>query len=198
MDKESEKQRDIGLGIATCGLQKTGDSYHFRRYEPTPYNILDGIFDHVPLKQSDCFVDFGCGMGRTVFYTCDRFSCNAVGVEYQQNLYVDALLNCQTFKGKSKLLKFEHIMAQDFLISKEQNYFYFFNPFSPEIFERVCMKIERVAKVYDTEKTVMLYYPPDEYFEVLEKANFKKQLQKSLPAGLGIPSREQLYIYNLK
>ncbi|MEM5594730.1 hypothetical protein AAHH67_28690 [Niallia circulans] len=43
-------------------------SYHYHRYEPTPYEHLEQLFREFPLRETDYVVDFGCGKGRLNFY----------------------------------------------------------------------------------------------------------------------------------
>lgn len=60
---------DKQLNIKTGADQMTpAKSFHYHRYEPTPYQALATFFDQYKLKSSDRVVDFGCGKGRLLFH----------------------------------------------------------------------------------------------------------------------------------
>ena len=42
-------------------------SFHYHRYEPTPYSALVELFNRYQFMESDRVVDFGCGIGETEF-----------------------------------------------------------------------------------------------------------------------------------
>lgn len=161
MDKE--------LNIVTEGIQMGKDTYHFHRYEPTPYEVLKQLFDQVPLRKEDVLVDFGCGKGRLNFYLEHRFHCKTVGIEFNPEYYDDALKNLKAYKTTDKSrLRFVCASAMLYEIQPEENYFYFFNPFSPEIFIGIINHILQSALQYPRDITLLLYYPDEEYLYYLE------------------------------
>lgn len=161
MDKE--------LNIVTEGIQMGKDTYHFHRYEPTPYEVLKELFDQVPLKKEDVLVDFGCGKGRLNFYLDHRFHCKTVGIEFNPEYYNDALKNLKSYKTTDKSrIRFECVSAMHYEIQAKDNYFYFFNPFSPQIFIGVINHILQSAIQNPRCITLLLYYPDKEYLYYLE------------------------------
>ena len=58
------------LNIKTGEDQKEfSQSFHYHRYEPTPYSALEILFKEYELKSSDRVIDFGCGKGKIqLFY----------------------------------------------------------------------------------------------------------------------------------
>lgn len=94
----NEKEYDQLLNITTTGKQKVYSvTSHYHRYEPTPYEALEGLFREYHLKQGDRVVDFGCGKGRISFYI-NHFYQNAVtGVEVNEDFYKDALNNLDLY-----------------------------------------------------------------------------------------------------
>lgn len=134
---------DKDLRINTDCMQKDSHhSYYNHRYEPTSYEIIENLFDQMSLQTTDCFVDYGCGKGRLNFYINHRFHCKSIGIELNEEFYQDALMNLQTYRGIYKdKLSFYCMPAQDYKLNGDETIFYFFNPFSVEIFSKVIHKI---------------------------------------------------------
>lgn len=157
------------LHIQTQGIQNDGkDTYYNHRYEPTPYSTFTYLASYLSLQKQDHFVDFGCGKGRSNFYIHHQFHCFTTGVEYNPSYYKYCQNNWNTYHGahKSKI-KFVCVKAQAYDILPTQNYFYFFNPFSLEIFRMV---VQNILKSYEQQVrtlTLLLYYPDAEYLYYL-------------------------------
>lgn len=161
---------DESLCIRTNGIQSDNNhSYFNHRYEPTSYQFLDYLFNEHILSPNDTLIDFGCGKGRLNFYVNYRFQCNTKGIELNTAYYKEALQNLIAYKGSSKQnVQFICIPAQNYTVSNTDNYFYFFNPFSIEIFRQVICNI-----IYSIEHTtrkcnIILYYADPEYIFYLE------------------------------
>lgn len=166
MDKE--------LHIQTNEIQQDGkDTYYFHRYEPTSYEVLDILFDELELEENAGFVDFGCGMGRLNFYVHHTFHCNSVGVEMNPEYYSKAMENLDSYsrhnKSATKDIQFHLKKAEEYLISLEDTVFYFFNPFSIEIFRKAVANIQRSLENNWRDVMIVLYYPDDEYRFFLEE-----------------------------
>lgn len=158
------------LNIHTEEIQQDGkDSFHFHRYEPTPYEVIDSLFDRFQPKPNDVLVDYGCGLGRLNFYVEHRFGIRTVGIERIEAYYLRAVENQATYKGKREHITFIHTSAQDYIPSSSDTIFYFFNPFSLSIFRRVINRI--LDSVLETPRTVtlLLYYPEDDCLFYLEQ-----------------------------
>lgn len=153
------------LHIQTEEIQTNGkDTYYNHRYEPTPYALLEEFFDACPLTEGDSFVDYGCGPGRVVFYVHHRFHCKACGIEYNEEYYKKSMDNLFSYQGKKKEdISFYHMPAQDYEVEDYQTVFYFFNPFSIEIFMHTLGQIQ--DSLYRTPRKVklLMYYPDSEY-----------------------------------
>ena len=64
---------DKTLHIQTDFIQQDGkDTFYNHRYEPTPYDVLDNLFDIFTPDPDTCLVDYGCGPGRLNFYVEKR------------------------------------------------------------------------------------------------------------------------------
>ena len=155
--------------IQTEGMQRDGkDTYHFHRYEPTPYEVLDQLFDAFPLTKDDILVDFGCGKGRLNFYVHHRFHCKTVGIEYNEEFYDIALQNLTTYSGTHKeAIRFECLYATAYEVGEQDSVFYFFNPFSFPIFSSVVNHILDSVHEHPRKVSLILYYPEEEYTNFL-------------------------------
>ena len=70
-------------------------------------------------------------------------------------------------------MKFYNVSALDYEISPEDNYFYFFNPFSHEVFREVIEKIMESAKAHPRDINLLVYYPTYQYLRVIQKKFIK-------------------------
>ncbi len=91
------------LGIKTRGEQLSfNQSYHYHRYEPTPYDALEYLVDHYELKSSDRIIDFGCGKGRLNFFIHYLLNATVIGIEMNEIFYQEALKNHYQYIKKTK------------------------------------------------------------------------------------------------
>ncbi|MCM3093405.1 MULTISPECIES: class I SAM-dependent methyltransferase [unclassified Cytobacillus] len=165
------KDFDEWLNIHTHGDQKGfPKSLHYHRYEPTPYEGLEKLFSEYTLKSSDRLVDFGCGKGRLPFYIHHTFGASAAGVEMSDDFYHEAMKNHRTYKGEKAGISFHCMLAQEYDITPQDTHFYFFNPFSVQIFIKVVNNILRSAEEKLRKMDIILYYPSEDYLFYLENS----------------------------
>ncbi|WKA54385.1 SAM-dependent methyltransferase [Planococcus shixiaomingii] len=197
-----ESEFDKLLNVNTEGSQRGfNDSPHFHRYEPTSYALLDRLFSQYQLAESDRLVDFGCGKGRLNFYVHYLFGCETAGVELNPEFYNDALKNLAEYESKRKntkgKIRFYCCPAQDYTINSRDNRFYFFNPFSVQIFMSVIANILRSVEVVPREVDVLLFFPSDDYIDFLEhRTSFELKQEIELP-GIQKNLRERFLVYHL-
>lgn len=168
-----EQFYDELLNIKTEGDQKGfNQSLHYHRYEPTPYSALDQLFTKYELKSSDRIVDFGCGKGRLNFYVNHLYRSSVVGIEMNEMLYQEAVENRNRYgekhKNRQDHIHFQCCLAQDYKIDPSDNRFYFFNPFSIQIFMKIINNILRSVEMFQRDIELILYYGSDDYIFFLE------------------------------
>ncbi|MGG3448344.1 class I SAM-dependent methyltransferase [Domibacillus aminovorans] len=168
-----EKDYDRLLRIKTAGtLEGLSRSVHYNRYEATPYEALDELFAEYDLKKTDQVVDYGCGKGRLPFYVHHRFHVTVTGIEMNGHLYQEALENQASYMQKMKKaggsVHFERGLAEEYEVEQADNRFYFFNPFSIQIFMKVVDNILRSVEQQNRSVDLILYYPTTEYVHFLE------------------------------
>lgn len=197
-----EQEYDQLLGIETTEIQHNfNDSPHFHRYEPTPYRLLDRLFEQCPLSGRDRLVDFGCGKGRLVFYSHYLFGVEAAGVEMNSEFYSEALANRQAYLKKNDSgvgkIHFDCAMAQNYTIDPRDNMFYFFNPFSAQVFMGVVNNILRSVEEVQREVDLILFFASADYIDFLEnRTSFELAAEINLPGSEG-EVRERFLVYRL-
>ena len=188
---------DKELKIDTSGIQKDQHhSYYNHKYEPTSYEILGQLFDELPLNSSVTFVDYGCGKGRLNFYVNHRFHCHSIGIELNQSYYEDAIQNLSSYSGTHKeQIKFHCMPAQSYVLNGFETHFYFFNPFSVEIFRHVIQNIYESIEENPRECILILYYPDSDYIYYLENHTGLQFIKEIKLIGSQKDSRECFCVY---
>jgi SAM-dependent methyltransferase len=188
---------------------KTGDrqigfhrSFHYHRYEPTPYAALQELFQEYELKSSDRVVDFGCGKGRLNFFVHHLFQSTVIGVEMNDEYYKDCMMNLSTYCEKTKFrngsIFFCHCLAEDYEINPADNRFYFFNPFSVQIFIKVINHILLSVESFPRDIEILLYYSSDDYVHFLEDHPlFQLRKEVGLTGEFAKNEYERFLIYGL-
>src|SRR5690625_4295148 len=148
------------------------DSFHYNPYEPTPYSVLEALSKNCNLSADDRIVDFGSGKGRFPFYIHHFHPASVVGVEMDEEMIEKSLVNLKYYQRfvqkKENTMEFFPCLAEEYIIQPQDNGFYFFNPFSTEIFSKVVNRI--LESVESNKRTVhlILYYPNGDYIFYLE------------------------------
>ncbi|MDN7245131.1 SAM-dependent methyltransferase [Planococcus shenhongbingii] len=199
----NERQYEEMLNIRTSENQQGfHESLHHNRYEPTPYALLEILFSHYRLSGEDRLVDYGCGKGRLNFYVQYLFGAETVGVEMDETFYKEALDNRTAYEKKRKNAKgkigFCCCLAQHYKVEARDNRFYFFNPFSVQIFmaavNNILKSVEQVQRPVD----VILFFPSDDYIDYLEHQTLFELLEEILLPGANRDIRERFLIYRLE
>lgn len=187
------------LHIQSEEIQTDGkDSFHFHRYEPTPYKVIETLFDYYTPKNNDILVDYGCGLGRLNFYLENRFHIKSVGIEMVEYYYKRALENLNSYSGKKDNITFLHTKAEEYVVSKNDTIFYFFNPFSVDIFRRVMNQIQTSWQEHPRTMTLILYYPEDDtIFYIENHTAFRRVDEIAACDDIRKDRRERFCIYEL-
>ncbi len=191
---------DQELSIFTEEIQTDGKAtYHRHRYEPTPYTVLDELFALFKPSPHDVLVDYGCGLGRLNFYVEKLYSLPSTGVEYSSFYYERALENLKSYNGKKDNIHFVHCLAEDYIVSSNETLFYFFNPFSVEIFRSVINRILDSWQETPRRITLILYYPEDDTIFYLEQHTaFRRLGEIAASEAVRKDHRERFSLYYLE
>ena len=161
----ADESWDKKLHIQTIGRDDSkADSYH-HPYEPTPYEVLERLAESDYISKENVVIDYGCGKGRVGFYLHHKIGCKIIGLEYDNNIYQQALFNLDCY-GEHETICFLCENAAEYCIV-DGDCFYFFNPFSVEILHSVLARI--LDSYYEAPRDMRLffYYPDDEYVAYL-------------------------------
>lgn len=161
------------LNIKTSGEQKElNDSFHYNIYEPTTYSALNTLFSHYSIDENDSIVDFGCGKGRLNFYINFYFKAQVTGIEMNNYYYDIALDNKSSYikehNKDAERITFICALAENYKIKSIDNKFYFFNPFSLQIFIKVLGNILNSVEDYYRPIDIILFYPSEDFIDYLE------------------------------
>ena len=156
----SEASWDKKLNIATVGIDDSrADAFRYP-YEPTPYSVLERIADSGFLDENSVVVDYGCGKGRVGFFLNRQLGCKAIGIEYDERIFAQAMENLRNYRGEG--ISLLNTRAEDYE-PREADSFYFFNPFSVEILRAVLQNILESYYENPREMRMFFYFPSDEY-----------------------------------
>lgn len=190
------------LNIKTSGKQDLDETtIHYNRYEPTDYEALDKFFGEYKINSEDFIVDFGCGKGRLNFYLNYFYKCTATGIEMNNYFYKQALSNKKAYLEKHKKdedkINFVCAFAEKYDIKPKENKFYFFNPFSVEIFMKVIDNI--IGSVYENKRhiEIILFYPSDDYIFFLENYTLFMLEKEIRLDNFKNDSRDRFLVYKL-
>ncbi|NEU04468.1 MULTISPECIES: methyltransferase [Clostridium] len=192
------------LNIRTSGEQKEYyESLHYNRYEPTSYYALEALSKEYDFKSDDRVIDFGCGKGRLNFYLNYFFDCYVTGIEMNKFFYQEALDNKKEYlkehNRNCKKTNFLNCYAENYEVNPKDNKFYFFNPFSMQIFMKVILNILISVEEYNREVEIILYYPSQDYIYYLENFTpFTLKKEVKLHGLYALDVRERFSIYQFK
>ncbi len=199
----TEEDYERLLNIETKKEQKNfHESFHYNRYEATPYSALELLFNEYKVNKSDSIVDYGCGKGRLLFYINHFFSVNVTGIEMDKTFYNNCLSNTGSYLVKHKnsidQISFVNDFAQNYKIHEKDNKFYFFNPFSIQIFMKIVDNILESIEKNNRAVEIILYYPSDDYIYYLESyTNFELCGDVKINKLYDKNPRERFLIYKL-
>lgn len=200
LEYDYEKMYDAHLGIDTKEpeYEEEGEAAEYNRYEATPYDALAVVCEQLKLKPSDCFVDFGCGKGRVLFFMNNYYLCKVKGIELDDELYERLLDNkayySVRFHDRDEQIQLYHMKAEEYEIQPEDNVFYFFNPCSPEHFETILEHIILSVEQHPRIVTLMLYYASEDYCRILRDMCWKQKRLIKLPNYIE-DTDEKMYIF---
>ncbi len=161
-----ETQWDKLLKIRTTGRDDTHSDQHHYPYEPTPYSVLERLANVGLIDKRNTLVDYGTGKGRVCFFLSYQTKCRSIGIEYDERIFRSVEDNRQQAVS-GRRTAFEQTSAESYPVPAEADRFYFFNPFSAEILEKVLARI--YASYYENPRKILLffYYPSEEYIGTL-------------------------------
>lgn len=196
--QQSENNWDKLLKIKTTGRDDSNsDQYHYP-YEPTPYSVLERLANSGFIRKKDVVLDYGCGKGRVDFFLSYQTRAKSIGIEYDERIYASAIENKKQAVSGARV-EFALERAENYIVPKEVNCCYFFNPFSVELLRKVVARI--IESYYENPREIGLffYYPSEDYISYLMTVE-ELEFYDEIPCGdlfEAKDSREQIVIFKL-
>lgn len=201
MDKETQYEKFLGVKTnEEVIIPGNTRKLKYSLYEASEYEGLEQIFDLVSLKPEDTIVDFGCGMGRVLFFCNQRFLCKVKGIEYDRKIFQQLLDNAEfyhvRFREQRDKFTLLNIKAEEYDIAPEDSCFYFFNPFAKSILSDVLAKILKSLEEHPRRVTIIFYYCTYDMMSAIREYPFKLEHVVKLPEYRLDPD-EKAYVYSV-
>ena len=198
MMTDNEKTWDKLLQIKTTGRDDSNSDQYRYPYEPTPYSVLMRLANSGLIHKKDVVLDYGCGKGRVDFFLSYQTKAKTIGIECDERIYRSALENQKTAVSGAKT-EFVLAKAEEYAVPSEVNRYYFFNPFSVELLQKVMARI--IESYYENPREVLLffYYPSEEYIShlmIVDELEFYDEIDCSDLFGTN-DTRERIMIFSL-
>ncbi len=194
-------EMDKKLNIDTVGYidWPRGVNLDYFRTESTSYQDLDRLIEEYDFREGSHLVDYGSGKGRIIFYLNYRLGVSATGIEVNQVAYSELQKNLfdyeNKFQDQKPNISILEIMAEEYMVKKSDDIFYFFNPFTVKIFEKVVQEIENSLALHPRVVDIILFYPNVTYTHFLEKKTSFHLVQTIKNPKNFINSRECFKVY---
>ena len=172
---------DLRLGIHTIFSDYRGMNRTNYGYDPTPYQVLQKLVKSGWLRKEDTLVDYGCGKGRVGIFLNNQIGCRGIGIDFNERRIRQSNRNLMKYyKNKNRFrhsqlnenkgshddykpkIQFIHSKAEEY-VPDEANCFYFFNPFSTKIFQKVFKQIKDSYERNPRKIYIFFYYLSKEY-----------------------------------
>lgn len=194
-------EMDKKLNIDTGGYidWPRGVNLDYFRTESTSYRDLDRLIEEYDFREGSHLVDYGSGKGRIIYYLNHQLGVPATGIEVNQAAYSHLHKNLldyeSTFNNKRSNISILEIKAEEYMVKKKDDIFYFFNPFTVKIFEKVVQEIENSLALYPRVVDIILFYPNVTYTHFLERNTSFHLVQTIKNPKYFINSRECFKVY---
>jgi hypothetical protein len=113
-------------------------------YQPVKAHAFRSAMESFQIPPHGTFVDYGSGKGRVLLLAILYGFRRTVGVEFAQDLCVEAEHNLDRFRNRTGRQFVAHIVNVDaalYPVSDDQCVFFFYNPFDSKVLEEVLRNI---------------------------------------------------------
>lgn len=150
------------------------------------------------IGKNNTLLDYGCGKGRVSLFMAYQTKCHSIGIEYDNRIFERAIANKESSISGGRVT-FINEDALKYNIPKEADRFFFFNPFSVEIFNCVLANIMDNFYNNPREMYMIFYYPSDEYLMCLSQ-EYDVSLYDEIDCrdiSFGEARRERMVVYRI-
>lgn len=182
-------------GVSTIGRQKIQglkeDRYsnlqHVTSYQATNPILFNEIFDHLKAPISNIvFLDIGSGKGRALILAAKRGVKRSIGVDFSTLYCQQAEQNVAKFKlksGNKTPVEIHNKDIAEYEIPIEVNLFFLFNPFKPDVLDKVLYRIQHSVRQMPREAHLIYVFPRfrqlvlDHGFEPISEASARNDYE---------------------
>ena len=164
---------DTAPVIELSRLEIDSDNKTFgHEYRATKARPLRKLIAVVPNLSGKTFVDFGCGKGKAVLVAAEFPFKRLVGLDFSADLCRVARENFEKVRGAHDAERVEFITTDvvDYQYRDDEDVFYFYNPFGPDVIEAVLQRLEQ-SLARHPRPVWILYFAP-QYREVFDTCEF--------------------------
>jgi SAM-dependent methyltransferase len=126
------------------------------------------------------FIDMGSGKGRVLFVAAEYPFRKVVGVEFSNALHEEAMANLKRYRYSGRRcadIEPVHVDARDFDFPDDNLVIYLFNPFGPEVMERMLANLERSLETHPRHAIVVMLWP--DHSDVVERMAIMRVYKKT-------------------
>lgn len=177
IDRATSNYYERRLGVDTCGYFKPGDlevtNAEFHAYDPMAYRAVYSMLGRIPLeKYESTFLDYGAGKGRAIVVAATLPFKRVIGIELSASLLVSAKNNVNKMRHKrASSVDLYQIDAVQYVVPKDVNIIYFYNPFKGQVLQDVVDNIYKSYKQYPR-KIYILFFNNDHFEKVIANQNW--------------------------
>lgn len=162
---EARFRSGTGRAVPAEALDVAGSAKaHASAYLPSPYYFTHRAFKRLGVAPDGrTFVDFGCGLGRVLFFASQFPFAEIVGVEISPSLTAAARRNLAAYYARRRKTappwRIECADAAGLAIPEGADIFYFGDPFDAQILEPVARAIAAAGDARRAEIRVIYVHP---------------------------------------
>lgn len=149
---------------------------HASIYQASSYYLVEKAFTFLQDEKANfSLVDFGCGKGRVIIVAAYFGFKRITGVDFSCNLCLEAELNIEKIAVFFPDNVFNIICADAayYQIEKDQNCFFFFNPFDEVVLLRVVKNI--LSSLKENPRKIYVVYLNPLHKEIFLSAGFEEK-----------------------
>lgn len=179
---DTTRSVSTGADRNAAGDGKVGEVLDSYSYLPARVANMRDALRCLPIADlSDySFIDIGSGKGRMLFVAAEFPFARIVGVEFDKRLHAEALRNaaaCRFWRRRCTLIEPLLANAAEYEFPPVPLVVYLFNPFGPEIMDRMLDNLERSFNRHPRHIVLLMLWP--EHAEIAAGRPWLRQVERT-------------------